>query len=144
MMWCIIVVSLLAADQFLKHLARENKLSGTLRHIQLTHLENEGLMLGKCARSPLSTAAPCLGFLALLCSLPTRKNVPEKWGVALLLSGGLSNLWDRLRRGSVTDYIRFPHLPGKKLRTLVWNVADFLLLLGGALMLIGGLRRQRR
>ena len=32
-------------------------------------------------------------------------------GYALLLGGGLSNFIDRMKKGSVTDYIRFPEFP---------------------------------
>ena len=44
-----------------------------------------------------------------------------------------------IRRGSVTDYVRFPGA-GKKLRNLVWNLADFMLLGGTVLTAIGLLR----
>ena len=54
------------------------------------------------------------------------------YGAALLACGGLSNLVDRFARGSVTDYLRFPRLPGRAGR-LVWNLADFMILAGAAL-----------
>ena len=60
-------------------------------------------------------------------------------GILSVLLGGISNQWDRLRRGSVTDYVRFPGA-GKKLRSLVWNLADFMLLGGTVLTAIGLLR----
>lgn len=46
-----------------------------------------------------------------------------RYGAALLACGGLSNLVDRFARGSVTDYLRFPYLPGRAGR-LVWNLAE--------------------
>ena len=49
--------------------------------------------------------------------------------VVIFYLGGISNQWDRLRRGSVTDYLQFPHRKAKK-RALVWNLADFMLIGG--------------
>ena len=70
---------------------------------------------------------------------PKRRTAPARLGILLTLTGGLSNQYDRLRRGSVTDYVRFPGA-GKKLRSLVWNLADFMLLGGTVLTAIGLLR----
>ena len=49
-------------------------------------------------------------------------------GYALLLGGGLSNFIDRMKKGSVTDYIRFPEFPVKKISNLVFNMSDFAIL----------------
>lgn len=57
--------------------------------------------------------------------------------VGLLLGGGCSNLWERLERGSVRDYLQFPHLPGAAGRA-VCNLADMAIFAGvGGLMLLG-------
>ena len=58
-------------------------------------------------------------------------------GAALLCAGGLGNVLERLWRGCVTDYIRFPRLPAGRLQRLVWNLAD-LMLSAGALLLAAG------
>ena len=57
-----------------------------------------------------------------------------------VLLGGISNQWDRLRRGSVTDYLQFPHRKAKK-RALVWNLADFMLI-GGVVLTVAGLVKE--
>ena len=59
----------------------------------------------------------------------------------LVLGGGLSNLWERLRYGRVYDYLRFPRVPGP-LGRYVYNLADLALFLGAAGLLLG--RRRRR
>lgn len=46
-------------------------------------------------------------------------------GYALLLGGGISNFIDRMKKGSVTDYVRFPKFPVKKISELVFNLSDF-------------------
>ncbi len=63
--------------------------------------------------------------------------------ILLVLTGGLSNQYDRMRRGSVTDYVQLPGA-GKKLGRLVWNIADFMLLGGVVLTVIGLIREMIR
>ena len=61
-------------------------------------------------------------------------------GTGLVLGGGLSNLWERLRRGRVLDYLQFPKAPGV-FRRYTYNLAD-LAILAGAVLLV--LRRRKR
>ena len=56
-------------------------------------------------------------------------------GLAILLGGAWSNTYDRLKRGYVVDYLNFPKLPGK-LKTVVYNVSDFCILIGACLIII--------
>ena len=81
-------------------------------------------------------------LLAAACLLPqlSRRPFAAQLGISLVLSGGVSNQYDRLRRGSVTDYLQFPHRRIKK-RALVWNLADFMLL-GGVVLTVRGLLRE--
>ena len=61
-------------------------------------------------------------------------------GTGLLLGGGLSNLWERVRHGRVLDYLRFPKAPGP-LKKYTYNLADLAVFAGvGALLL----SRRRR
>ena len=84
-------------------------------------------------------------LLAAVCLLPqlSKRAFAAQLGISLVLSGGVSNQYDRLRRGSVTDYLQFPHRRVKK-RALVWNLADFMLLGGAALTALGLLRELVR
>lgn len=61
-------------------------------------------------------------------------------GAGLLLGGGLSNLWERIRHGRVLDYLRFPKAPGP-LKKCTYNLADLAIFLGAVLMV---LRRRRQ
>ena len=54
-------------------------------------------------------------------------------GLSLAAGGGLSNLGDRLITGSVTDYIRFPKLPGRLPGRMVFNLSDFAIAAGALL-----------
>ena len=51
-------------------------------------------------------------------------------GYALLLGGGISNFIDRMKKGSVTDYVRFPKFPVKMISELVFILSDFCIFAG--------------
>ena len=145
-MWILIGVTaaLLVCDRVLKALARSEKLRYRGKLLQLTHLENPGFFLGKGSRYPGLLRWVPLGIwlLAAALLLPDveRRTAPARLGILLTLTGGLSNQYDRLRRGSVTDYLQFPHRKAKK-RALVWNLADFMLI-GGVVLTVAGLVKE--
>ncbi len=139
---------LLAADLTLRVLARRGRLKQTPPgcFFRLETLENQGMAGGALRDHPrLARFLPCSALLALLALCAGQLLHGRglcRWGAALLCAGGLGNGAERLLRGCVTDYIRFPHLPGQRLRRLVWNLADFMLLLGGLFFALGQLRRK--
>ena len=117
--------------------------------------QNEGtrrdLACGRVRVDPLYNRGSGFGFLPL----KGRQMVPlslaalgallgmsggQGLGAGLLLGGGLSNLWERLRHGRVLDYLRFPKAPGK-LKQYAYNLADLAIFLGAVLMV---LHRKRR
>ncbi len=59
-----------------------------------------------------------------------------KAGFAFLTGGALSNLYDRCRRGYVVDYVSF-RTPWERLDRLVFNLADFFIFIGAALICLG-------
>ena len=66
----------------------------------------------------------------VLCFLMTKKgHRAEKAGYALIVSGALSNLCDRLKRGYVVDYFSFQ--PGF-LKKIVFNIGDLCIAAGGS------------
>ena len=139
---------LFAADRVLKYLSRTGKLKFESKYLRLTHLENRGFFLGLGQKHEKLLRWLPLGvwLLAAVCLLPQlcKRAFTAQLGIAAVLLGGISNQWDRLRRGSVTDYLQFPHRRVKK-RALVWNLADFMLV-GGVCGLVFGftVRRGRR
>lgn len=58
-----------------------------------------------------------------------------KLGMAFLIGGGLSNLFDRYTKGHVVDYVGFGFGP-KWFRRIVFNVSDFFVFIGAALTVI--------
>ena len=135
---------LLAADRVLKYLSRTGKLKFESKYLRLTHLENRGFFLGLGQKHEKLLRWLPLGvwLLAAVCLLPQlcKRAFTAQLGIAAVLLGGISNQWDRLRRGSVTDYLQFPHRRVKK-RALVWNLADFMRV-GGVVLTVVGLLKE--
>lgn len=135
---------LLAADRVLKYLSRTGTLKFESKYLRLTHLENRGFFLGLGQKHEKLLRWLPLGvwLLAAVCLLPQlcKRAFTAQLGIAAVLLGGISNQWDRLRRGSVTDYLQFPHRRVKK-RALVWNLADFMLV-GGVVLTVVGLLKE--
>ncbi len=60
----------------------------------------------------------------------------QKTGLAFVLGGALSNTWDRVFRHYVVDYFSF-HVKWKRLRNIIFNIADLFIFIGSVLMSIG-------
>lgn len=93
-------------------------------------LENKGAASGILEKQPkvlkiISAVMLCVCALALGKERKKRKITMAGIGYALLLGGGFSNFIDRMEKGSVTDYVRFPKFPVKKISNLVFNLSDF-------------------
>ena len=135
---------LFAADRVLKYLSRTGKLKFESKYLRLTHLENRGFFLGLGQKHEKLLRWLPLGvwLLAAVCLLPQlcKRAFTAQLGIAAVLLGGISNQWDRLRRSSVTDYLQFPHRRVKK-RALVWYLADFMLV-GGVVLTVVGLLKE--
>lgn len=59
-----------------------------------------------------------------------------KLGLSLVTGGGLSNYYDRITKGYVTDYFSFG-VKNKKLRNTVFNLSDFFIFAGAVLFAVG-------
>ena len=83
-------------------------------------------------------------FLAGLTAYLVLKNLPRITlvGFTLLLSGGLSNFYDRVvNNGAVVDFLNIGIGP---VRTGVFNIADIAIMLGLALVLFQGVRELKQ
>lgn len=69
-------------------------------------------------------------FVKLLFS---RKGNWKFAGVSLMLTGAVSNLYDRFKRGYVVDYIGFP-AADPQIRKITFNIGDFALMAGTAVI----------
>lgn len=98
-------------------------------------LENKGAASGILEKHPIvlkiiSATMLCVCVLALGKERKKGKTTMAGIGYALLLGGGFSNFIDRMKKGSVTDYVRFPEFPVKKISNLVFNLSDFCIFAG--------------
>lgn len=135
----LLCVGATACDQALKTLIRRAPLGATLFEVpgivQIVHCANTGAAFSMLSGHTALVMLISLVLLAALMALLTRMRLTRTAArtLALLLGGGLGNLIDRIRLGSVTDYIRvlFVDFP-------VFNLADILITLSvGALMVLG-------
>ena len=106
--------------------------------VHLTALRNHGSAFGLLRLNSRQLAALSAALMAG--AWPLRKN--SRVGCGLLLGGGISNLWERVRHGSVYDYVRFPKAPEPVCR-YVFNLADFAIFLGAAEILAGKGKKRR-
>lgn len=79
--------------------------------VNIIHAENPGM-----AFSLLSTASPAIrsfvliglaaSVLVVVAVMLWRSPMPvERWALAAVLGGAVGNLWDRILRGTVTDFV---------------------------------------
>jgi signal peptidase II len=131
----LVLVLVLALDQLTKHLVAHSIVQGEqvrfMPGIELVDTRNHGVAFGLEAGNQLIvTILVGLALLALLVYFATHASRPLIWlPTGLLLGGALGNLLDRIRDGSVVDFVRLP---------LGWppfNLADASIVLGVALLL---------
>ena len=142
--------ALAAADQAAKCYA-ENKLAkGEERAITdkvvLRHVQNEGVCMSLLEDEPetariLAGAASgaVLGWHAFTV-VTKKKRFWKKAGLSLMAAGSISNMFDRLVRGHVVDYVGF-RLEDKHLEGITYNFADFFIAAGAVITVMTKLFR---
>lgn len=133
----LVLVLVLGIDQLTKRLVAHSIVPGEqvrfLPGIQLVHTRNHGVAFGlEAGNQALVTVLVGLALLGLLAYFATHAGSrPLVWlPTGLLLGGALGNLLDRIRSGSVVDFVQLP---------LGWppfNLADASIVLGVALLLV--------
>jgi signal peptidase II len=140
----IFIIALLAAcialDQVTKILVRDHmdyyhEYSHFNHLISLQRVDNTGafLSLGDSLSGPmryiLLNILPLIAVLFGLYYVFTRSNLNRTnlIAIVLIIAGGLGNLYDRVRFGSVTDFM---HMDFYIFQTGVFNVADMFIMAG--------------
>src|SRR5581483_6676201 len=116
----------------------------------IVHAENRGIAFGFLSASTGAwrglllvgaSTAVLIYVSAILWRGRTRENAMLTFALALVLGGALGNLYDRLIRGTVTDFVEvyagahyFP----------AFNVADSAISVGGALLVMDMFRTRSR
>ncbi len=118
-----------ALDQLTKALVRDGLVLGERRDlilgVDLVHVRNSGIAFGFLEDGgALLIVGAVVALAALVAFFSTHAGRPLVWlPTGLLLGGAIGNLIDRADKGSVTDFIKFPHFPA-------FNVADIAITFG--------------
>jgi signal peptidase II len=130
-----VLVAVLALDQLTKRLVAHSiapgQRSAVFPGVHLVHTRNHGVAFGlEAGHGTLVAILVGLALLGLLVYFVTHSARPLIWlATGLLLGGALGNILDRIRTGSVLDFVQLP---------LGWppfNLADAAIVLGVALLL---------
>ena len=116
-------------------------------HLTLTKVENTGAFLSmgdnlpEVARFTLLSLLPILILGFGLYYLLTQKDLPVlmQLGMCFLLGGGIGNIYDRLKFGSVTDFL---HIDFGLFSTGIFNFADVSIMVGIGVLLIHSLKSK--
>ena len=137
-LYFIIAILITAIDQILKLLTVSNLkgksdislLNGLLK---FTYVENRGAAFGILKGAKYLFILLVILLLIFYLYVMLKKKFDSKllkWGLSLILGGGIGNAIDRLILGFVIDYIRVSFFPP------VCNFADYCITIGTALVLI--------
>ena len=138
----LVAAGVIAVDQLSKHAVRDGIVPGeehkVLPGLALVDTRNHGVAFGFLPGDHLAvTIVIGVALLALLAYFARHATRPLIWlPTGLLIGGALGNIIDRLREGSVTDFIKLP---------LGWppfNLADTSITLG-VLILVLVIERPR-
>lgn len=142
----LVAAVVIALDQLTKHAVRASIVPGEERRvlpgIQLVDTHNRGVAFGFSPGSTLGVVALiCFALLVLLLYFALHSRERLMWlPTGMVLGGALGNISDRVRSGSVTDFVKLP---------LGWppfNLADAAITLGivGLFLAIEHSRRHQQ
>ena len=134
-----VVIAVLVADQVTKALVRGAIAEGDRRGVisgvvTLVHDQNSGVAFSLLTGSDVGVVLITLVVLAGLIAFHARnRSRPQMWiATGMIVGGALGNLVDRVRAGSVTDFVKLPAWPA-------FNLADSAITLGviGLILILG-------
>ena len=125
----LVMAAVLIVDQVTKRLVQSNIAEGDRKNvffgIDLVHVRNHGVAFGAFAGGGAIVAIVIgVALIALVTWFTRHMDTPLAWlPTGLLLGGAVGNIFDRIRDGAVTDFIKFPWWPA-------FNVADIAITFG--------------
>ncbi len=144
--YLLIALVVVLLDRWTKHIvAQRIRLYSHIQIIpgffQLTHTENTGAAFSLFADSTAPWKTGLLiafsGIALVVVSVLLWKNhhahVATGIGLSLIMGGALGNLWDRLARGRVVDFLLFYF---KRYQWPVFNLADSAIVVGAGLLVL--------
>ena len=140
MFWFLLAVGLCAVElgikAWIERSIGENEEKPVLNgKVTVTKKYNDGLIMGSLKKKPrmiIGMTLLALGFLLGIFYLATGRkgNFLLKLGVTVALGGAMSNAYERLKNGRVTDYFRINILKKVGLPKIVFNIADHMIFFG--------------
>lgn len=117
-----------------RHYIRKEKHPHLGGRIILEKYYNNGAMLNILQKRPrflklIHTIFLLAVGMVYYLSLRHSNHPVGKTGLALLLGGGASNLFDRYTKGHVVDYFRID-IGSKRLKNIIFNISDFCIFIG--------------
>lgn len=142
----------IGCDQVSKNIVRQKidfyeQISVVKNYVTLTKVENTGAFLSAGSNLPdvvrllLLSVFPVLVLAYGLFYLFTKTDQP-RWfqiGLCFIIGGGIGNIYDRIRFGSVTDFL---HIDFVIFRTGVFNFADVSVMVGVAILFIQSFNKK--
>ncbi len=110
----LVLVCVIVLDQLSKHAVEHSIVPGEERRflpgVELVNTRNHGVAFGFLPGNHIGvTILIGLALLALVAYFALHATQPLIWlATGMLLGGALGNILDRLRHGSVTDFIKLP------------------------------------
>lgn len=151
MLYILIVLTVVIGEHYIKNNIEKNRKLGDRQEllggrIIIQKYHNEGAFLNFMEEKKEWVKTISFAFLGLLLllfafMLPKKGNKLFKIGLSLLLGGAISNVADRFRKGYVVDYFTINY---KKLKTVIFNLADMAIFLGSLLITLSSLFSAKR
>ena len=137
-----LLIPILLADQFTKHLARQltrvqTAIPGVL---SWAHTVNRGAAFSMLTGAGILLILLTAALIIALWIVQLRRSdnsAPERIGLWCVIGGGLGNLIDRIILGGVTDFIRLDFI-----NFAIFNVADIFVCCGAALVALAALMQE--
>lgn len=137
----------LAVKATVKEKVAENSRKDMIKDkVILTKFYNHGAALGIMAERPallrgitVFSVGGLAGALAATAGL--KGHCLQKLGLSMMLGGAVSNAYERLKYGKVTDYIRL-NAGSERCRRIVYNLGDFAIFAGTACLAAGEILSQ--
>lgn len=147
-LFLLLAISVFSLDQAVKRKINREKaesfpraVKGTRGILEIRKAENPGFTMGKGEKHPrLVRLASVLATVFLLFSLPYISYTAgdafllQNIGASLVLGGAMSNTFDRVHRGKVTDYL---YIRVGFLKKMIINIGDIALFFGAAFYFAG-------
>jgi len=141
MIFLLLMAGIVILEYRIKEYRERHKLPKTYMNgkLRIVTFHNKGAFYGMGDEKPklvkgislIITAALTGMFLKRLKNKEKDKTILTGFGI--LLGGAISNIYDRIKRGYVVDYINLPKAPWK-IKNIVFNIADVAILIGSILI----------